>query len=208
MTDAPSRTDTESYSFAVSCVAVWLALAAIGQLLYVGQWPVFVLGVRVPVLLGMGVAFARLGIYSGLAWGVLHRDPVAWAGTVMELARTFVVFVVHSMLRDGSMPAEIYPASWADGLLAGALPIVWGLNVLLSGGWRPGPTFETDVATAVRLIAALAGITAVWFRRRAPLFGVPKEAHWTTLVTRGLPVVAILSLVELAALLLTPRGGP
>jgi hypothetical protein len=46
------------------------------------------------------------------------------------------------------------------------------------------------------VLAAAAGILAIWLRRREEDYGVPAGEQWKRLLGKGLPVVLVLSLVE------------
>jgi hypothetical protein len=179
-------------------------LAALGQVFYLAHWPLYVLDTWIPRPAAVGVALVRLGIYLGLAWGILHRERTAWAGTVLELARTFASFILLAFLQDRLLSGDLYPAKWLQGLLCGALPAVWLMNGLLAGGWRPRTA--VDVASFIRVLAATAGIGSLGLRRAHGEFGVPADRTWPALA-RGLPVVLVLSVVEGLALFLARSAG-
>lgn len=196
MTSAPAHDDpfAPARSALHAGLIAWLVLAALAQILFIGHWPLYVLGLPIPGGAALGVAVVRLGVYSGLAWGILHREQAGWAGTVLELARTFLIFVAIGTMREGLLIGDVYPAAWLQGLLSAALPLVWVLNGLMAGGWRPHPAL--DVASFSRVLAAAAGIFAMWLRRREEDYGVPPGGQWKTLFGKGLPVVLVLSFVE------------
>lgn len=196
MTSAPAHDDpfAPARSALYAGLIAWLVLAALAQIIFIAHWPLYVLGQPIPWPGAVVVAAIRLGVYTGLAWGILHREQAAWAGTVLELARTFLIFIAIGTMREGLLIGDVYPAAWLQGLLAGALPLVWLINGLMAGGWRPHPAL--DVASFARVLAAAAGIGAIWLRRREEDYGVPATAQWRVLFGKGLPVVLVLSLAE------------
>jgi hypothetical protein len=160
----------------------------------------YLVGVHVPSAAAMPVAFLRLGVYTGLAWGLLRRDRAAWAGVVLELVRSVAGFVLAIIARKWMMTSGLYPASWAQGLLSGALPLLVAANAALAAGWSPGPVVETWVTTGARLLAGLFTLACLWLRRRAAVFQVPDPLSFKTLVRSGFPPAGVLAAAEAIAL--------
>ena len=190
---------TRSHAVLLRVLQVWLCLAVLGQLMYLAHWPMYVLGTAIPQPASLGVAFVRLGIYGGLAWGLLTGREEAWAGIVLEQFRTFLAFVAHSLLQNDMAMGSVYPAGWTQGLLSGALPFVAVLNVALGMGWRPGSRLNENVFALAQYGAVIAFLAGLWLRRQAFLFGVDKAVHQRVLLGRGLPIVLVISGVEALA---------
>jgi hypothetical protein len=203
VTDSPATgDDAGDGGLLLTVLPWWLALAAVAQVAYLAHWPMFILGTPIPRAAAVAVALVRLGVYAGLAAGIAAREPTAWAGTLLEMARSFLLFAAYVALNGWSLPGSIYPAGWAQGVLGAALPVVILLNALLSAGWRPGPAADMRLSAAARIFAALCGFSAISLRRKMRRFNVRKEERWTVVLLRGLPVVLVLSVVEGAAFLL------
>lgn len=190
-------------------LSLWLMAAALGQLCYLAGWPMYLGGMRVGELPAMAVAFVRLGLYSGLAWGIERRDAGAQAATVLELLRSFVLFALLARLRGDTLAGAIYPAGWVQGALGGVLPLLVVLNALLTAGWGPAVGLARNAHWLAGLAAAGAGITALWLQRE-PLPGEvaadgrpPRSPGWLPLLREGLPYTAVLTSVEIAAVILS-----
>lgn len=185
---------------ALRLIVVWVAVAALAQLLFLAYWPLHVLGLPIARLPALGVALVRLGIYSGLWWGLVRGQRVAWAATVLELARSLIFFMVPFVFGERALMAAAYPTVWAQGLLTAGLPLILPFDVALAMGWRPPFQLELALALPLRLWGATAAVAALWLRRHASGFEVPPEHRWLTLLKDGLPVVLLLSAVESGAL--------
>jgi len=186
----------------LDALAGWLLLASFAHLMHLAGWPLYVFGTQLSLLGKLLVALARLGIYAGLAWGLLTRQRTAWAGTVVELARTFLCFVATARLQEATLNSATYPAGWAQCLLAGALPVVLLANAGLAAGWRPGSWLDFAVGVSARLLGPLTGLAALWLQRQGEAFAANGPADWKTLLRDGLPFALALSACEGAALLL------
>lgn len=176
-----------------------LFLAALAQLLFLLHWPMHLYGRWIPYFPTVAVALVRMGIYSGLAWGLLRRDPTAWAGSLAELARSVLLFLLVIWQHGGALSSELFPAWWAQGLFSGALPVLLVLMTALDWGWRPGKDLIAGLSLAARLIVAVTVLTVMSLRRKAPLFRIALPSETRTLRARGLPVVLMLTTVEAAA---------
>ena len=78
VTDATPSTRSTAHSFAVDIVAVWLALAALGQVIHVAQWPLYVLGTRVTGGFGICcVGTSRTSRWK-LTWFLFASKPKIW----------------------------------------------------------------------------------------------------------------------------------
>jgi hypothetical protein len=184
---------------------IWLCLAAAAQLIYLCHWPLYVFGSPISWTGSIFVALVRLAIYTGLAWGLVRRERTAWAGTVLELGRSFLLFAVEMALQGWSLPGASYPAGWAQGLLSAALPVVLAVSTALAAGWRPGPALDRQIEIAARIFGGLAGLSALWLRKDGTFFDGGKPDSGRALVLRGLPVVLVLAACEAAAYLLARR---
>lgn len=193
---------------AAEFLAFWLALAALSQLAYLAHWPLFVFGMAVPFTLTVAVALVRMAVYLGLAEGLKRRDPAAWGGAMLELIRTVLVFALVARVQGWTVVVTVYPGGWTIGALAGALPVLLGLNSALSAGWRPGPGLERDTATAVQVLLVMLVWAAMALRREAPAFGIAPERQASMIFWRGLPFVALLSAAEGLAYWLALQGLP
>jgi hypothetical protein len=116
----------------------WVLLALFAQVLFLAQWPLFVLDHAIEPPGSQVLAVLRLGAYAGLAWGLLNRGAAAWAMLVLELWRSFGLFVALLILREANI-GVVYPCPWAQGLLAGALPLMLPINVVLGRADPGGP---------------------------------------------------------------------
>lgn len=212
MTDAPAEpapppaAPESAHPWALNAVAAWVALAAAGQMVHVASWPMYLFGVPVTHGASVVVAFIRLALYAGLAWGLLQRQRTAWAGIVFELWRTFISLILLSAGRDLTLAGSIYPASWAQALLSAVLPLLVGLNTGLKAGWSPGAELELYLSIGARVLSAACVLAGLWLRRQAASFGVPAAAEWMTLLREGLPIAFALSATEAAAYFFG-RGG-
>jgi hypothetical protein len=183
----------------------WLLLTALAQLMHVGHWPMSLFGVAVPRGAALGVALVRLGLYSGLAWGLGAREPSAWAGTVLELVRTVLVLVLLVLLRRWTSAGVLYPAPWSQGLLGGALPAAMLANLALDAGWRPGSGLEVMIFSGAQMLAGLGALAALWLRDHGLLFGVPPSERGKVLFGKGLPLVLVIGAAEALAVLAALR---
>lgn len=183
----------------------WLALAALGQLAFLAHWPLYVCGRQAPYEAAAALALVRLGVYAGLAWGVSQRHPVGWAGAVSELLRTVLLFL-GLLLRD-PFAWGLYPAAWAQGLLAALLPLVVGLNTVLASGWELGTRVEELLFLAGRLCVAGGLIGALSLRHTLDPFHIAPRDHVRVLCRFGLLWSGTVALAELAALGWTLRSG-
>lgn len=187
-------------------LAACCVLAGLSQLCFLANWPLYVLEARIGFWPGTLVAIVRMGVYLGLAWGLAQRRPEAWAGTLLELIRTFFLVVtpmVQALVRHEPQPASFFPAAWAQGLLSGALPLAVLLNGAIALGWRPGALLETPLSALVKVLAAVGFSTATWLWREPAQFHLEPSERVGSLLGRGLPFVILLSLVEFTALLLS-----
>lgn len=191
-------------NFGLNLLAAWMFLAAFGQLAHVAGWPVSIAGRPVGDLGGTVVALTRMSVYFALAAGLLVRSREAWAGTVLEMARTFIYFLLSVGEGGHGRLLDLYPAAWAQGVLSGAIPILWVTHLFLSNGWRPRAAVDV-VTNAVHIGAASMAVGAVWLRRQYPWFHVSRPAWLRVLILDGVPIVFILSMVELMALWLPLR---
>ncbi len=203
----PAVEELPKPSLVIRSLPFWMGLAVLAQLFHLAYWPLTVLGVELPRGAAVAVALVRLGLYAGLGWGLLQRQPAAWAGAVLELARTFLLFAVLALLHRGTGRAPLYPADWAQALLGCGLPFLYAVRVALGAGWRPGPGLEPAVFTAVQLLAGFLAISAVSLQRERACFNVSDEQEGRVLLLQGVPFVLVLSAVELGALVLSARGG-
>jgi hypothetical protein len=178
----------------------WLILAALSQLIFVAHWPMYLFGTLIPRLPALGVALVRMGVYSGMAFGLGTRSRAAWAGTILELARTFILLAFLALQRDWVLTGLVYPASWAQGLLSAALPLAFVANVALARGWRPGSSLEMHLAAAVRLLGGLCGLGSLWLRRQGSAFHIPARDQWRTVLREGAPIFVVLTACEFVAL--------
>jgi hypothetical protein len=183
----------------------WLCLAAAAQLVYLCHWPLYVFGSPIAWTGSIGVALVRMGVYTGLAWGLVQRERTAWAGTVLELGRSFLLFAVEMALQGWSLPGASYPAGWAQGLLSAGLPLVVAVNTGLAAGWRPGPGLDHRIEIAARVFGGLTGLSALWLRRESSLFPTGKPDSGRALFWKGAPLVLILTACELTAYFLARR---
>lgn len=184
----------------------WFLLAALSQLLYLAHWPLYLGGRWIPFLPALAVAFTRMGLYTGLGLGLLRRDRAAWAGSVLEIGRTVLLFLLAVLFHGGALMGALFPAWWAQGLLSAVLPLQLGLLAALDWGWRPGPGLEVNVMLAARLLLAASVLGALSLRRRGEEFGVAPGAGWRVLFGAGLPLVLVLTAVEAVAWLLAGKG--
>lgn len=189
----------------VGLLPFWFLLAAFAQLLYLVHWPLYLGGRWLPLLPAVVVAFARMGLYTGVGLGLLRRDRTAWAAGVWEVARTVVLFLASVFFHGGSLMGALFPAWWAQGLLSAALPLLLVLLVAVDWGWRPGSGLEVNIMAAARILIAASVIGALSLRRRGEEFGVESRAGWRVLFGAGLPLVLVLSAVEAAAWLLAGK---
>lgn len=180
----------------------WFLLAALSQLLYLAHWPLYLGGRWIPFLPAVAVALVRMGFYTGLGLGLLRRERTAWAAGVLEIGRTVLLFLAAVALHEGSFTGAIFPAWWAQALLAAVLPLLLGILVALDGGWRPGSGLEVNVIIAARLLLAASVLSALTLRRRNAEFGVADRDRWRVLLGAGLPVALVLTGVEALAWLL------
>lgn len=193
---------TNTSNWLLACLQGWLLLAALGQLVYLAGWPLYVLEVHLPEVWAWPVAIVRLGFYTALAQGIAQGSRAAWAGTLLELVRAFLFFAAAALLREGSQYGALYPAGWAQGVLGGALPMVVGVDTALALGWSPHREWLRQVRVAPNALAALAGFAALWLRRQEGAFsGAPAGGHpaWSTILIEGLPASGSLCLLELLA---------
>jgi hypothetical protein len=181
-------------------------MAALGQVAYLAQWPLYVAGVAVPRWPAAAVALVRMGIYAGLGWGLLWGERRAWLGVFLETGRTLAFFAGPLLLRDASLVSPVFPAAWLQGLLTGALPFVITANTALAAGWSPGGDVEPAAAFVIRLLAAWLGISALWLRRQERWFKGAARLTWREVLRDGLPPVLVLSAVEGTAALLALRA--
>ena len=215
---APEKPERTSLS---AVLAVWCGLAALAQICFLAYWPLYVLDTRLDHLPAVFVALARLGLYLGLAWGLARRLPEAWAGVSLELIRSFVLVVtpmLAALFQREPQSISFFPAVWAQGLLAGALPMAILFDIAVACGWRPGAAWLWPPAwggrtiplldvfmTVVRVAVAvsLAIVSSLW--REHAQFGVEASERGAVLIRRGVPFVLALSLVEGGAALLSHR---
>ncbi|HTE20889.1 MAG TPA: hypothetical protein VK689_21195 [Armatimonadota bacterium] len=209
MSETPEETAAPGGDVAawVSVLAAWLFLAAFAQIIYLMYWPMYVLGTPLPRGAALVVAFLRLGVYAGLAWGLARRESAAWAGTVFELARTVLLFLGLYFLRGRMIQADFFPASWVQGVLSAALPVVALFSGAVAGGWHPGTRVDVQIAAGVAMFGGACAISGLWLREQWPAFGVRAEDAMKTLWMRGLPPAALLTVAEGAALFIATRSG-
>jgi hypothetical protein len=181
----------------------WFFLAAFAQLGYLAQWPMDVIGTRVAPHGGLLVALVRLGVYSAIGYGLVHRQPDAWAGAVLELMRSFGVFFLMLWRSEWSLEGAVFPAPWMQGVLSGALPALLALNTAIAAGWRPGADLETGLESIARFLACASGLGSLWLSRQSPVFGVPEQRSWPVLLRDGLPLVGLVAAAEAAAVFLS-----
>jgi hypothetical protein len=181
-------------------------LAAFSQLFYLAHWPLYLGGRWIPFLPALAVAFLRMGVYTGLGLGLLRRDRTAWAGCVLEIGRTVLMFLLAVVFHGGSLMGALFPAWWAQGLLSAVLPLLLALLAALDWGWRPGSGLEVYLMFAVRILVAATVLGAMALRRRGEEFGVAPGGGWRILLGAGLPVVLVLTAAEAVAWLLAGRG--
>ena len=177
-------------------IVAWVMLAALAQLLYLGHWPMHVLGVPVSWASGVGVALVRIGFYTGMAWGLIGGSRVAWAATVLELARSLLFFFVPVVFGDRSLTVSAYPTLWAQGLLTAGLVFLLPLDIALALSWRPPPQLEPALAIAMRVWGSSAALAGLWLRRYTVGYDVPPEGADWTMLRDGLPPVLLISAVE------------
>lgn len=190
----------------VGLLPIWFFLAALSQLLYLAHWPLYLGGRWIPFLPALAVAFTRMGLYAALGGGLLRRDRVAWAGSVLEIVRTVLLFLLAVIFHGGSLMGALFPAWWAQGLLSAVLPLQLGLLTAVDWGWRPGSGLEVNILLGARLLVAGSVLSALSLRRRGVDFGAGPNAGWRVLFGSGLPLVLVLTAVEAAAWLLAGRG--
>jgi hypothetical protein len=184
----------------VRAAAAWMLFAALGQLCFLAHWPLYV-GDRVVGDWGtLAVAVFRLGVYAALGLGLLQGDRTAWAATVLELGRSFALFLIPVWGADRQLLGALFPGSWAQGALSGCVPLLILANGALAAGWSPGSRMDLFAAIAVRVAAGLCAFSALGLRRRFAPFGLSEAESGPALWRAGLPVVAAISAVELAAL--------
>jgi hypothetical protein len=186
-------------------LTVWLFVAAAAQLFYLTAWPMYIAGVQIDRYPAFGVALVRMALYTGLAQGLRLGQPIAWAGTFAELARSLVFFALHAFPGDRLLSGAMYPASWAQGLLSAGVPVMVLYNTVISFGWNPGPDAEMRIAFWARIFAVTGGAGALWLRRHFMLFGLTRSEHVSRLFRDGLPVLLVLTAVEGAAVWLSLR---
>jgi len=159
----------------------------------------YLYGRWLPFLPAVMVALVRMGIYSGLAWGLVRRDPAAWAGCLAELMRSVLLFLVAVWQHERTLTSELFPAWWAQGVFSGALPVLLVLLTALDWGWRPGSGLIVQVSVAARLIVAATVLAAMSLRKQGPMFEIAAPRENRVLITQGLPVVLVLSTAEAVA---------
>jgi hypothetical protein len=177
-------------------ITAWLFAAALAQLMFLAHWPMHVFGQVVGWEPGVVVALVRMGVYGGLAWGMLHHRREAWAATVLELLRSLICFMTPLLLGDRSLTAAAYPTAWAQGLLTAVLPLLLPLDVAVAGGWRPPYWYEDVLNMALRMWGATSVFAALWLRHRGAAFGAPPQREWVTIFREGLPPVLLVAAVE------------
>lgn len=178
---------------------LFFLIAALSQLLFLFHWPMYLYGRWVPFLPAAGVALVRMGLYTGIGWGLFRRDAAAWAAGVGELARSVLLFLLAVWQHEGMLTGETFPAWWAQGVLSAALPVLLVLLTALDWGWRPGSRLVLQVSAAARFLAALAVFAAISLRGSAAHFGVEQKREAGVFLTRGLPLLVLLTAVELTA---------
>jgi hypothetical protein len=190
----------------VGLLPYWFLLAAFSQFLYLAHWPLYLGGRWIPFFPALAVAFTRMGLYVGLGTGLLRRDRVAWAGSVLEIGRTVLLFLLAVLFHGGSLMGALFPAWWAQGLLSAVLPLQLVLLTAVDWGWRPGSALEVNILLGARLLVAATLLGALFLRRRGAEFGAGPNAGWRVLLGTGLPVAFVLTAVEVVAWLLAGRG--
>ncbi|MGV3722343.1 MAG: hypothetical protein ACO1SX_15660 [Actinomycetota bacterium] len=195
----PDRPEAASKSGSMGVLPACLILAALAQFLFLLHWPMYLYGRWTPYLPAVAVALVRMGVYAGLAWGLVRRDPTAWAGSLGELARSVLLFLLAIWQHGGTLTSELFPAWWAQGLFSAALPVLLVLLTALDWGWRPGTELIAGVSLAARIIVAVTVLTVMSLRRKAPLFRIEMPGENRVLLVRGLPVISILTVVEAIA---------
>ena len=189
-------------------VEAWLLLAALGQLVYLAQWPMQVWGFSVPALAAVIVALARLGVYTGLAWGLREGNPVARAAAIVELLRSFVLFVVLVRLWGLVLAGSVYPAGWCQGLFGGALPFLVVVNAAIASGWSPGAGIEIVTAWVAGGLAIGLYAAALLLRQEARQAAAGGDAPTREAFWLGLAFPLLLTGIEGAAVLAAWRLGP
>jgi hypothetical protein len=202
-------------------LTAWLLLTAAAQLLFLSNWPMYVVGPpearleRLPLLVilpvaplpAVLVALVRMGVYAGLAWGILLREPVAWAAVRWEFGRSFLLFIAVLINQGWMLHGALFPAAWAQGLLVGALPALLATNAALATGWRPGPAAERNAALGARLLTAGSVFLFFWMARQPRPVGPPAVARRQALWSWA-PVLLITAAEILGAVLTARPPAP
>jgi hypothetical protein len=197
-TDSPDDGAEESPDSLSALLPYWFLLAALAQLLFLFGWPMFVYGRWAPYPAVAAVALTRLGLYTALGAGLLRRDRIAWAGGLVEILRSVLLFLVAVWGHDGSLTDALFPAWWVQGLFSAVLPVHFGLLVAMEWGWRPGGTLEGYTMIAARILVAVAVVAAMSLRRSGTAMGVPRKRQLRAVLVSGLPFGVLITAVELA----------
>jgi len=187
-------------------LATWLVMAAVGQLAYAAHWPLFVWGRQVSYSSALVLTFLRAGVYGGLAWGLIQRRQEAWAGSVVELGRTVLLFVVLAVQDQEGW--GLYPAAWSQGVLAAMLPFLVAAGTFSAFGCSLGSSFEDLLFFGCRLTVAGALLGSLVLRRLAGRFEVPGYRQFPTLLRYGLPYAVVLTGGEMLAFVVAAQWRP
>jgi len=199
---APEAAPPPPLPAGVRLAGAWMLLAAVAQLAFLAHWPLYVAGRVVGDWGTLAVALGRLGLYSALGLGLLRGDRTAWAGTTLELGRSFLLFLVPVWGEDRQLAGALFPANWAQGALSGCIPLLILVNGALAAGWSPGSRLDFYAAAAVRVVAGICAFSALGLHRRSRAVGVSEGESGPVLWSRGLPVIGAVTALEALALAL------
>ena len=183
----------------VKLLPSWFLIAALAQLLYLFHWPLSLYGRWLPFPAAAAVAITRTGVYAGLGIGLRRGDRLAWAGALVEIVRSVLLFLIAVWGHDGSLTDALFPAWWAQGLFSAVLPVHLLLLIGLEWGWRPGGNLDDHTLTAARVLVAVSAVAALSLRRAGAFLGVPESLQGRAVLVSGLPFGLLLTAVELAA---------
>lgn len=181
----------------------WVLFAAVGQLMCLAGWPIRIVGEAPGWREGVLLSLVRLSVYGALAIGLSRREPLAWAGVCLELARGTAQFWLTISGADGDIVGSFYPAGWAQALMSAILPVLGGVSVALANGWTPGIRLEALASTAAYMTAGVSLLLAVRLYKHAGEFAIPPSARAVVLLRSGLPLVLFLLACERIAVVLS-----
>lgn len=181
----------------------WVFLAVLGQLMCLAGWPIRVTGAALSWPEGAALSLLRMSVYCALALGLSRREPVAWAGVCLELARGTAQFCFTLGTTQGDLVGSFYPAGWAQALMSAVLPVLGAVSIALANGWTPGIRLEAMATSSAYLLAGVSLLSAVRLYHHAGEFEVTAKTRVAVLLRSGLPVVLFLFACERVAVVLS-----